>query len=257
LKILSLLSDSSFFYSFILHSKSFIMANNDFTRTTGRRGFLGSIATGAATIGLANLATPLGLHAEETPSSTNAEDPEEMFKKIKGKHRVVFDVPEPNGLFPFAWPRIFLLTNAKTGTLEKDQSVVVVLRHDGIAYAMDHPLWGKYKFGEVFKIEDPATKAPSVRNPFWKPKPGDFKVPGIGEVAIGINELQDSGVMFCACDMALTVYSAAVAQGMNMDPAAVKKDWVSGLLPNIQVVPSGVWALGRAQEKGCGYIFAG
>jgi len=32
---------------------------------------------------------------------------------------------------------------------------------------------------------------------------------------------------------------------------------VNGVLPDIQIVPSGVWALGRAQEKGCGYIFAG
>jgi intracellular sulfur oxidation DsrE/DsrF family protein len=29
------------------------------------------------------------------------------------------------------------------------------------------------------------------------------------------------------------------------------------LLPGVQVVPSGVWAVGRAQEKGCGYCYAG
>ena len=63
--------------------------------------------------------------------------------------------------------------------------------------------------------------------------------------------------MFCVCNVALTVYSAAVAQGMNKNAADVRKDWVDGLLPGIQVVPSGVWALGRAQEKNCGYIFAG
>jgi intracellular sulfur oxidation DsrE/DsrF family protein len=44
---------------------------------------------------------------------------------------------------------------------------------------------------------------------------------------------------------------------MKMEADAVKKDWMSGLLPGIQPVPSGVWALGRAQENGCGYIFAG
>jgi intracellular sulfur oxidation DsrE/DsrF family protein len=32
---------------------------------------------------------------------------------------------------------------------------------------------------------------------------------------------------------------------------------VSGVLPGIQVVPSGVWALGRAQEHDCAYVFAG
>jgi intracellular sulfur oxidation DsrE/DsrF family protein len=184
-------------------------------------------------------------------------DPDAWFKKLKGKHKIVYDVTEPNGIMPFAWSRIFLLTNAKTGTSEKETNVVVVLRHDGIPFAMENRLWEKYKFGEMFKVEDPATKAPSVRNMFWQPKQGDFTVPGVGAVAIGINELQDSGVMFCVCDMALTVFSAVAAQGMNKDAAEVKKDWVAGILPGIQIVPSGVWAVGRAQEHGCAYCFAG
>jgi intracellular sulfur oxidation DsrE/DsrF family protein len=144
-----------------------------------------------------------------------------------------------------------------TGTPEKDSSVVVVLRHNAIPFAMQSSLWTKYNFGEVFHVKDDSTKASAVRNAFWQPKKGDFNIPGVGEVAIGINELQDSGVMFCVCNVALTVYSAAVAQGMNKNAADVRKDWVDGLLPGIQVVPSGVWALGRAQEKNCGYIFAG
>jgi intracellular sulfur oxidation DsrE/DsrF family protein len=118
-------------------------------------------------------------------------------------------------------------------------------------------LWEKYKFGEVYKIDDAATKSAAVRNAFYKTKPGDFKVPGLGEVAIGISDLQASGVMFCVCDVALTVYSAVIAQGANQDPAALKKEFTAGLLPGIQVVPSGVWAIGRAQEHGCGYCFAG
>ena len=63
--------------------------------------------------------------------------------------------------------------------------------------------------------------------------------------------------MFCACDLATQVFSNAVATKMNLDPKAVYDDWVSGVLPGIQIVPSGVWALGRAQKNGCGYIFAG
>jgi Uncharacterized conserved protein len=121
---------------------------------------------------------------------------------------------------------------------------------------MENRLWEKYKFGEFFKIDDPVTKAPSVRNMFWQPKPGDFKVPGIGEVEIGINQLQDHGVMFCACNMALTVMSAVAAQSMNMDASTVYNEWKSGILPGIQIVPSGVWAVGRAQEHGCAYCFA-
>jgi intracellular sulfur oxidation DsrE/DsrF family protein len=48
-----------------------------------------------------------------------------------------------------------------------------------------------------------------------------------------------------------------VAQKMSLDPAAVKADWVAGLIPGVQVVPSGVLAVARAQEKGCAYCFAG
>jgi intracellular sulfur oxidation DsrE/DsrF family protein len=132
-----------------------------------------------------------------------------------------------------------------------------VLRHAGIPYAFNSEIWAKYNFGEVFKADDPATKKPSVRNPFWKPGKGDFKIPGIGVVEIGINELQDSGVMFCVCDAAMTVFSASLAEGMKMDAAEVKKEWIAGLLPGIQVVPSGVWGVGRAQEHGCTYCFVG
>jgi intracellular sulfur oxidation DsrE/DsrF family protein len=218
-----------------------------------RREFLGTLATSAAALGLSSLAT---LQAEASPEIMKmAADADAWFEKIKGKHRVVFDVPQPHEVFPFAWPRVFMVTNVATGTPENEQGVVVVLRHSAIPYAMDSNLWEKYKFGEVFKIDDPKTKAPSIRNMFWKPAEGDYKIPGVGPVKIGINELMESGVMFCVCDMAMTVYSNALAQGG--DPANVKKDFLAGLLPGVQPVPSGVWALGRAQEKKCAYIFAG
>ncbi|HEU0065447.1 MAG TPA: twin-arginine translocation signal domain-containing protein [Flavisolibacter sp.] len=225
--------------------------------TSGRRKFLGNLATGAVAMGIGSLAAPLQSIANSNERISNADDPDEWFKKIKGKHRIVFDVTGPNETMPFAWPRVFLMTNELTGTLGKDSNVVVILRHNAIPYAMEDRLWAKYKFGDVFKIQDGTTKASAVRNPFWKPKAGDFQFPGIGQVAIGINELQESGVMFCACNMALTVYSAAIAQGMGLNADDVKKDFMSGILPGVQVVPSGVWAVGRAQEHGCAYCFAG
>jgi hypothetical protein len=57
--------------------------------------------------------------------------------------------------------------------------------------------------------------------------------------------------------MALTVYSGAVAQSLNLDPVEVKKDWLTGILPGIKVLPAGIWAINRAQERGCTYCFAG
>lgn len=234
------------------------MEKNETNLTTNRRSFIGTIATGAAAMTLGSLAVPIQTFAKEKRNhiAANDDDPDAWFKKLDGKkHKMVFDVTEPNGMMPFAWPKVFLLTNGMTGTPEKDMGVVVILRHEAIPYALDNSLWTKYKLGEVFKINDEKTKTASLRNAFWKPGKDDFQVPGIGTVAIGINDLQDSGVMFAACNMALTVYSAVIAGMNNMKQDDVYKEFISGILPAVQLVPSGVWAVGRAQEHGCAYCF--
>jgi len=232
------------------------MKTNYQSQSHQRRTFLKQVATGAAVLGTGILASPFSL-AAETPSASGESDADEWFKQIKGVHKMAFDVPAPNGLMPFAWPRVFMLTNAATGTPEKDCGVVVILRHNAIPYALNNQLWEKYKFGEMFKIMEEDGKTPATQNPFWQPAPGTYKVPGIGPVQIGINELQDSGVKFCVCAMAISVFSAMAAMNDNQDAAAVKNEWMAGVLPGIQLMPSGVWAVGRAQEHGCAYCYVG
>ncbi len=235
------------------------MKKNDQQQVPARRRFLETIAAGAAAFGLASLPSGSKAEAYYANNSVAADDsnPDEWFKQIKGKHRMVFDATQPHEIYPFAWPKVFLMTNQATGTVPKDCSVVVVLRHTAIGYAMDDSVWGKYKLGELFHANDPKTGKAAERNPFWKPKADDFMVPGIGAVAIGINDLQAEGVMFCYCQAAFAVYSAVTADRMKMNVEDVRKEWSAAMLPGIQPVPSGVWALGRAQEHGCGYIFAG
>lgn len=234
------------------------MNTNETKEGTNRRNFLGTIATGAAAIGFTSIAPSISAFAGETKLDPKVYgDPEEMFKKINGKHRVVFDSPHPHEIYPFAWPRVFLLTNEATGTANKDCSVVVVLRHSSIGYAMEDKAWAKYELGKLFEANDPETKQPATRNPFWKPKPGAYKIPGVGEILIGVNQLQENGVQFCVCAAAINVYSAVLADSMKLKHEDVKKDFMDAILPGIQPVPSGVWALGRAQEKQCAYIYAG
>ncbi len=226
-------------------------ANNS---TTHRRGFLGMLATGAAaTIALPAMAAPF-----RTPftQNTDADDPDAWFNSISGKHRIVFDATEPHEIFPFAWPKVFLMTNQATGSSPKDCGVVVILRHNAIPYAFESRIWSKYKFGDYFKVNDFMTKNPSQGNNYWK-NTTPINLPGVGPVILSIDDLQASGVKYCICGVAMAVNEAIVAQQMKMDPAEVKKDWESGLLPGIQVVPSGVWAVGRAQEHGCAYCFVG
>ncbi len=53
--------------------------------------------------------------------------------------------------------------------------------------------------------------------------------------------------MFCVCGTAITVHSAVMAENMRRKADDLKNEWMSGLLPGIQIVANGVLALGRAQ----------
>jgi hypothetical protein len=221
------------------------------TNFNSRRGFLGALALGATASTISVLTNPIyaSTPALETKSMNDAD---KWFNNIKGTHRIVYDGSTPNHGFPVIWSWAFYLTNNGTGTPDEDMTAVTVLRHEALPIAFEDRLWEKYPLGEVFEMNDSSGK-PYKRNPFYEPQDGDFPLPGID----GIKRMQERGAMFCACDLATKVYSNAVAAKMNLDPKEVYEDWVAGILPNVQLVPSGVWALGRAQEHGCGYIFAG
>lgn len=222
----------------------------------GRRQFLTTLATGAAAASLSVIPS-LHLKAENgvLDPLPHGYDPDAWFNQVKGKHRIVYDTTAPHELFPFAWARVFLNSNQATGTPPSDCGVVVVLRHLSIGFAFQHNIWEKYELGTAYKVDDPKTGQPAKRNLFWKPEPGDFKLPGVGEIKIGINELQQDGVMFCVCGAAMTVFTAKLASKMNLKAEDVLNDWKSALIPGVQVVPSGVWAVGRAQEHDCKYCF--
>jgi len=216
------------------------------TSTTARRGFLGRIATVAAAAGLSGM-LPSRLAAEDAPGDTS-HDPalDAWFGKIKGKHRMIFDAPEPNSGMVAIWPRVYL--NTMAATWPGPTTAVVILRHAGLALAFSDPIWAKYGIGEMFAIKD--GDAPAKRNPY-------ATITGLPIPGLGIAELLKSGVLVGACDVALTIFSSGAAKKMGLDPDAVKKEWIAGLLPGVQMVPSGVLGVARAQELGCGYCFAG
>jgi intracellular sulfur oxidation DsrE/DsrF family protein len=215
-----------------------------------RRKFVGALAASASGL-LASV--PGSTMAEPSFSSKSAADAESWFDQVKGSHRIVYDAPEPHDGFPVIWSWVYYTTNNQTGTADSDLTAMVILRHNAIPLAMEDRLWAKYKLGEFFKIQDNNTNAPAVRNPFWIPQGKDFPVP----VIEGMKRLQERGALFCVCDMAISVMSGFVAQGMGLTPEDVRKDWLTGILPGVQVVPSGVWAVSRAQEKNCAYCYAG
>src|SRR5256884_6284734 len=136
---------------------------------TPRRGFLGRLAAGAAARGLGGMVAPLAAAGEPRSARAVSANPEfeAWLNKITGKHKMVFDIPEPNSGFGFAWARVFLnTTNENYGTTDADNTVAIILRHNGIAFGIQSPMWAKYKLGEFFKLNDVLTKEAALRNTF-------------------------------------------------------------------------------------------
>src|SRR5258705_11233162 len=167
------------------------MKEDNLEQSTHRRGFLGMLASGAAALGLTALTSPLQVNAQEKGGGKPApamprNEADVWFDKLKGRHRVVYDATRPHEVMPFAWPKVFLLTNEATGSPASDCGVVVVLRHDGIPYAFQDKMWEKYNFAELFNAKDhgpdfaaaDAAVATNTRNPLWNTTHGAFQLPG-------------------------------------------------------------------------------
>lgn len=221
------------------------------TVKNSRRNFMGRVLMGATAGTLSVLTHPMYASMAHGDAK-GLGDAEKWFDKIKGTHRVVYDGSYPHKGFPIIWNWAFYLSNNETGSKDEDITAMTVLRHDAIPFALPSGLWKKYALGKMFHVYT-ANGSPYERNPYYEPQEGDFPLPAIQ----GIKDLQSRGALFCVCNLALSVYSGAVAQQTGQDAGAIYDEWVTAILPGIQVVPSGVWALGRAQQKGCAYIFAG
>lgn len=129
---------------------------------------------------------------------------------------------------------------------------MTVLRHEAIPIGFTNPIRKKYKLGEAFHVTDPATKKPAERNPFFHPNQGELMIPGME-----VETLLGRGVIFGVCNLATTVYSGMRADAIGVPKDEAYKEWTSALIPGFTLVPSGIWAVNKAQEHGYSYAYAG
>ena len=217
---------------------------------TDRRSFIGTLATGAAAIGLVPTVVAGGSRIDL--GSQEGSQLDAWFNSIKGKHRMVFDAVTTNDGFSVIWSYTFMTTHNQTGTADNDVTAMVVLRNKAIPLAFEDKIWARFKLGKMFKIVDYDTNASAERNLYWIPKSGEMP-----EEGMSIKALMERGAKFCVCETAINMTARMYAKSKGLDAEEVKKEWIAGILPGIQVVPSGVWAVNRAQENGCSYCSGG
>jgi hypothetical protein len=220
---------------------------HDMTDKMPRRGFFSRFGGATMVLGLAGFATPVRAQSAAAPS-----DGPDWPGVLKGRHRQVVDAYDANAGFPLAFAYTFLAPYGPPSASSVAATAVLVLRHGAFPIALGNEMWQKYKIGEAFKIIDPETKAPAVKNPFLHPKSGVLPVDDMA-----LDRLLANGVVIGACNMALQVQSKMLASNAGVSADEAAKEWAANVVPSITIIPSGTWGVNRAQEAGCTYCTGG
>jgi hypothetical protein len=252
------------------------------TDSTPRRGFVARLAAATAAIGAglhghAVGAQPPAAAAGRARTAAASEPPVvgdwdmSWVDRVKGAHRQVFDAPEVMEGMVLHQTRAWLQGYEDVyGAAGKDASAVLVVRHFGIPLVMGDALWDRYQLGQKMSaftadkqpLKDPTTGEPARRHPYLNAnvKQGDKHAsmyvamwPDSGLDSL----LKRPGVTVLACNMALQfIANTVVAPQDGVSSEEALKRVKADLLPGVIVMPSGIFAVGRAEEAGCRYIYS-
>jgi intracellular sulfur oxidation DsrE/DsrF family protein len=171
--------------------------------------------------------------------------------KLEGKSSQIFDSPKHlNGgiLIPIAnYLGAMINSHGKAAT---DVVPVLALHGTSIGVAMQDHLWAKFKLGEKLEVDDPLTRARSIRNPWYREAD-----PAAPAARIRIAALQERGMIVIICNNNLRGWSGMLARETNQTVDATREEMIAGLVPGTIVVPAAVAAIHRAQAAGAGYSY--
>jgi hypothetical protein len=131
-----------------------------------------------------------------------------------------------------------------------DARVVLNIRTQAVAAALNDGMWDRYALGAEYKTTDPVSKGVAVRNPFWHRAPDPL--PGITLPSLA--DMIQRGAIILVCDFALGHLSKRLADKLKREEVDVHRDLRSGFVPGAFAVPSGIFGLAKSQNAGCAFI---
>lgn len=214
----------------------------------GRRAIVAGLGLG---VGAAALAVGTGsARAEATPHWQPTLDAQDAWMELPGQHRFMFDSSSSEGgghaLF---YARNFFVANKQGYGLEPSAlAVIIVMRSQATPFAYNDTVWAKYgkELSKMTKLEQV-----HMTNPYN----GTGK--GLANRGVTLSTLIDYGARFAVCGMATTGISHGLAAETHGDADEIHKELVANLVPNGHLVPAGIAAVNRAQERGYTFAYTG
>ena len=223
--------------------------------TTNRRDFIGHLAGGAALLGtlpLAGHAQPPGLEPPAEPRQGSWDV--SWTKRLNVKHKSVFDVPEIESGYG-VWRASIWMNQYRDalGAADKDLRTVLVLRHNGIALAMNQAFWDEYGLGKAKNVTHPLTLEPTTRNPAMLGSADGVPAPFD---SFALDKFMARGGIVLGCNLAFSDCVGLVKAKHGLSDADSRARAVAALVPGVVLQPSGVFAAVLAQEAGAVYVRA-
>ncbi|MBL0171254.1 MAG: hypothetical protein IPP90_11075 [Gemmatimonadaceae bacterium] len=140
--------------------------------------------------------------------------------------------------------------NAVYGVGKHRAQVVLNIRTRAIPLALNDTIWNRYEIGADAQVTDPLTKQPSRRN-LW------MTVPDGQPAATGsMTDIVRRGAIILVCDFALGHLANRMAAKAGESADSVHRALRAGFVNGAIAMPSGMFALARAQNAGCAVLTA-
>jgi intracellular sulfur oxidation DsrE/DsrF family protein len=225
---------------------------NQIPPSSERRSFLTSLNAGIASLAAMALGSAATAHAKSVaPARFEAarHDKDDWLEK-PAKHRLVFDTIEPAGFgeaLAFAFNYISV-NGTDYGVSTNELAVVIVARNRSTPFAYNDAMWAKYgkPMAARARFEDPKTKQAPTSNLYNSADYGEL-LPNRGGT---LDILSKQGVQLAVCSVATRNFAGAIAQAVGGNAAEINSELIANLQSNARMVPAGIVATSRAQERG-------
>lgn len=238
------------------------MSNDRMPGPLARRTFLSRVGAGAAAFGAAfGAASAVQAQAAPAPATAAggwqpARHPEDdWFEQTTAKHRFFMDTTTPDALGQaMAFARNFFEANASGyGLTDADVAQIICVRHRSTPFAFSDAMWAKYGAALSERSDgflDPKTKQAPTANL--------YQAAGYGRVLknndVTLDALVKRGLRLAVCASATRRAATLIAGKSGAKVDDIFKELTEHLVPNSHMVPAGIVAVNRAQERG--YTFS-
>jgi len=219
-----------------------------------RRSFLTRLGAGAAAFGAAfSVGEPRAQAQTAQPGSwqpaRHAED--DWLEEGRAKHRFFLDTSEVRGLgHSIFWTNNYynVSRGAAYGLADADSAVVICLRHESAPFAFTDAMWSKYGhwLSEHAVFTDPKTKQPATINVFQASGYNDL----LSNRGMTLDAIIAHGVRFAVCSLATRGIAGQAARATGGKVDDIFKELTENRIGNSHMVPAGIVAVNRAQERG-------